>query len=105
MQTGAGHFSPVAGYHTETDSCLILDVARFKYPPYWVSVPMLWESMHPHDTATGKSRGYSMLGAKAPCPIWESWKEDQDRQALEYVEGLHHAELASAKSSIAIPRG
>jgi glutathione gamma-glutamylcysteinyltransferase len=30
MQTGDGHFSPVAGYHAETDSVLMLDVARFK---------------------------------------------------------------------------
>ena len=30
-QTGDGHFSPIAGYHEESDSVLILDVARFKY--------------------------------------------------------------------------
>ena len=35
LQTGDGHFSPVAGYHAGTDSVLVLDVARFKYPPYW----------------------------------------------------------------------
>eukprot|EP00438_Fugacium_kawagutii_P023482 Skav211083 [mRNA] locus=scaffold117:2766:5397:+ [translate_table: standard] len=29
-QTGAGHFSPVGGFDEETDSVLILDVARFK---------------------------------------------------------------------------
>lgn len=36
-QTGDGHFSPVAAYHPPSDSCLVLDVARFKYSPYWVS--------------------------------------------------------------------
>jgi hypothetical protein len=25
---------------------LILDVARFKYPPHWVSVPLLWDAMN-----------------------------------------------------------
>ncbi len=32
-------------YAPEEDMVLILDVARFKYPPHWVSVPLLWESM------------------------------------------------------------
>ena len=30
QQTGGGHFSPVAGYHAETDSALVIDIARFK---------------------------------------------------------------------------
>ena len=29
-QTGSGHFSPLAAYHSATDSVLIMDVARFK---------------------------------------------------------------------------
>jgi hypothetical protein len=43
-QTGDGHFSPVGGYDRATDSILILDVARFKYPPHWVPVEMMWEA-------------------------------------------------------------
>ena len=42
-QTGTGHFSPIGGYHAEKDLALILDVARFKYPPYWMPLPLLWE--------------------------------------------------------------
>lgn len=34
-QTGTGHFSPAAAYHKPSDSALILDIARFKQPPYW----------------------------------------------------------------------
>jgi hypothetical protein len=30
---GDGHFSPVGGYHAGKDLVLILDTARFKYPP------------------------------------------------------------------------
>ncbi|KAA8550729.1 hypothetical protein F0562_002413 [Nyssa sinensis] len=30
-QTGAGHFSPIGGYHAGKDMVLILDVARFKF--------------------------------------------------------------------------
>jgi len=44
-QTGTGHFSPIAGYDEETDSVLIMDVARFKYPPHWVSLPLLHSAM------------------------------------------------------------
>ena len=57
-QTGDGHFSPIAAYSEETDRCLVLDVARFKYPPYWASVEDLYESMRPEDPVTNKSRGW-----------------------------------------------
>lgn len=81
MQTGDGHFSPVAGYHADTDSVLVLDVARFKYPPYWVPISLLWEAMWPIDEDTGTYRGFVMLDAKATCPVWDAWKHEQDRQA------------------------
>ena len=57
-QTGDGHFSPIGGYHKEKDLVLIMDVARFKYPPYWVPVEMLWESMAVDDESTNSPRGY-----------------------------------------------
>jgi glutathione gamma-glutamylcysteinyltransferase len=64
-QTGDGHFSPVAGLHAGRDLALVLDVARFKYPPHWVPVPMLWEAMLPSDPATGRSRGWALLRRRA----------------------------------------
>jgi len=60
-QTGEGHFSPIGGYDAKGDRVLILDVARFKYPPYWVSVESLYEAMKPKDSATGRSRGYFVM--------------------------------------------
>lgn len=60
-QTGSGHFSPIGGYSAEHDRVLVLDVARFKYPSYWVKVEELWLSMQPLDESTGQSRGYSIL--------------------------------------------
>jgi hypothetical protein len=60
-QTGDGHFSPLAAYHQETDQVLLLDVARFKYAPYWVSVEDLYHSMEPKDPDTQKSRGWFLL--------------------------------------------
>lgn len=35
-QTGDGHFSCIAAYSEKDDTVLILDVARFKYPSYWI---------------------------------------------------------------------
>lgn len=57
-QTGSGHFSPVGGYHVDRDLALILDVARFKYPPHWVSAEQLWEAMQGIDPTTGQARGW-----------------------------------------------
>jgi glutathione gamma-glutamylcysteinyltransferase len=53
-QTGDGHFAPISGYHPERDLVLILDTARFKYPPHWVSLPQLFESMKAVDNSTGQ---------------------------------------------------
>lgn len=63
-QTGSGHFSPVGGYSSYGNAggyVLILDVARFKYPSYWVSVESLYESLRPVDPVTKQPRGYSLL--------------------------------------------
>ncbi|CAK9149987.1 unnamed protein product [Ilex paraguariensis] len=60
-QTGTGHFSPIGGYHAGRDMALILDVARFKYPPHWVPLALLWEAMDTLDEATGLSRGFMLI--------------------------------------------
>lgn len=64
-QTGSGHFSPVGGYHAARDLVLVLDVARFKYPPHWISAERLWQAMHAVDPATGRSRGWLSLQRRA----------------------------------------
>ncbi|KAK7500051.1 hypothetical protein BaRGS_00008598 [Batillaria attramentaria] len=69
-QTGDGHFAPVSGYHPERDLVLVLDTARFKYPPHWVALPLLFKSMQAVDRATGLPRGY--------IKVWPS----QDSKAL-----------------------
>jgi glutathione gamma-glutamylcysteinyltransferase len=40
---GDGHFSPIGGYSAREDMVLILDTARFKYPPHWVPLEMLYK--------------------------------------------------------------
>ncbi|KAL6627223.1 hypothetical protein ACP70R_030949 [Stipagrostis hirtigluma subsp. patula] len=81
-QTGTGHFSPIGGYHAGEDMALILDVARFKYPPHWVPLPLLWEAMNTTDESTGLLRGFMLISRHTtdPSALYtvscrdESWK-------------------------------
>jgi len=57
-QTGTGHFVPIGGYDKKEDLVLVLDVARFKLPPHWVPLELMWEAMKPIDDVTGLPRGY-----------------------------------------------
>jgi glutathione gamma-glutamylcysteinyltransferase len=107
-QTGSGHFSPLGGYHAARDLALILDVARFKYPPHWVSVERLWRAMQPVDPATGRARGWMVLrpreqgialGFSVRCE-GESW-QGLARRLNAVVEELSAAtELASLARAI-----
>lgn len=67
-QSGDGHFSPVAGYHAGRDLALVLDAARFKYPPHWIPVSLLWRAQLPLDPTTGRTRGHVVLGRGAAPP-------------------------------------
>ncbi|KAF7094680.1 hypothetical protein CFC21_096974 [Triticum aestivum] len=67
-QTGTGHFSPIGGYHAEKDMALILDVARFKYPPHWVPLTLLWDAMNTTDEATGLLRGFMLVSRRSSAP-------------------------------------
>ena len=104
-QSGTGHFSPVGGYHAARDQVLILDVARFKYPPHWVPLELLFRAMLPLDPEVNKSRGYALLRRRLQTvPLWTwdatdlSWrtltadllslKESTGVEAL--VQGLLH---------------
>lgn len=66
-QTGVGHFSPVGALARLDGSALILvmDVARFKYPAYWVRVQDMFEAMCPVDPTTSLPRGYLLLSPKS----------------------------------------
>ncbi|KAK5971612.1 Glutathione gamma-glutamylcysteinyltransferase [Trichostrongylus colubriformis] len=57
QQTGTGHFSPLAAFHAKSDRVLIMDVARFKYPPHWVELKQLQKAMCSIDISTKKARG------------------------------------------------
>lgn len=57
-QSGGGHISPIGAYDEDTDSILILDVAKYKYPPVWISVQKLHDAMMLVDTGSNRSRGF-----------------------------------------------
>ena len=63
-QTGSGHFTPVAGYSEKENMVLLLDTARFKYPPHWVDTELLHHSVRV-PTKIGTRRGFILLTRKA----------------------------------------
>lgn len=87
QQTGDGHYSPIGGYHRERDLVLILDVARFKYPPYWVKITDLWDSMALQDQATGQTRGYFVISAWDDSELAQAKREHKEIEE----EALKHS--------------
>ena len=67
-QIGEGHFSPVAAYDTTTDRVLLMDVARYKYPPAWLEVDALFDAMTGVDPDSGKTRGWVEVSAADQTP-------------------------------------
>lgn len=62
-QEGDGHISPVAAYDEATDTVLILDVAKYKYPPVWITVQKLHDAMMLTDESSNRSRGFVLVSA------------------------------------------
>lgn len=60
-QAGGSHFSPVGGYNVLEDMVLILDVERYRYPPFWVGVTEIWKAMTLDEDSIIENYGYIML--------------------------------------------
>jgi hypothetical protein len=60
-QLSGGHISPVAAYHSDSDMFLILDVSRYKYPPFWITAEDLFRAMNVK-TGAGITHGYVIVG-------------------------------------------
>lgn len=61
---GHGHWSPLGAYNEETDSFLVMDVAKYKHPMVWVSWEHLWGGAATKDscsTMTAPSTGDAPL--------------------------------------------
>jgi hypothetical protein len=73
-QERGGHISPLGAYDDKADRFLILDVARYKYPPVWVAASDLFDAMNTPDSDNdNKTRGYVLVSGlasagKAPAP-------------------------------------
>ncbi|MFB9127265.1 phytochelatin synthase [Paraburkholderia dipogonis] len=63
-ETGGGHWSPLAAYDSASDSALLLDVARYKYPAVWVPVAQLYAAALAVDSVSGISRGIVIIGKR-----------------------------------------
>jgi len=82
-QTGSGHFSPIGGMNAPRDLALLLDVARFKYPPHWVPIEALYRAMLPPDAATGRSRGFVRIQRGQTVAPIIALREDADSNDME----------------------
>jgi hypothetical protein len=60
-QVGGGHWSALAAYDADSDRVLILDVAKYKYPPAWVTISVLRQAISTTDETSGKSRGLVII--------------------------------------------
>eukprot|EP00944_MAST-04C_sp_MAST-4C-sp1_P002823 g2823.t1 len=62
QQTGEhGHFSCIGAYEADSDMALVMETARFKYPPFWVPTSLLYKAMVSTDPDSGFSRGYLLV--------------------------------------------
>jgi len=96
-QTGSGHFSPIGGMHPERDLVLLLDVARFKYPPHWVSIEMLYRAMLPLDPVSRRSRGFLMIRRErtvAPMVALQTGDSAEVERLLRDIDGTDLVVLA-----------
>jgi hypothetical protein len=67
-QESMGHLSPLGAYHAPSDRFLLLDVARYKYPPVWVTAESLYRAMRTNDPVSGRSRGFLLVTATQQVP-------------------------------------
>lgn len=72
-QEYTGHHSPLGAYNAAKDRVLVMDVARYKYPPTWVRTEALYKAIRTTDLVSGRSRGYLVVAAaeKPPGPSGE----------------------------------
>jgi hypothetical protein len=63
-EMGGGHWSPLAAFDARSDSALLLDVARYKYPAVWVPITQLYAASQTVDSVSGLSRGILIVGKR-----------------------------------------
>jgi hypothetical protein len=58
---------------------LLFDTARFKYPPHWVDLRLLFDAVNTTDPDTQKQRGFIMLSKKLSQSVKKSLPVLQSR--------------------------
>lgn len=61
QQVGGGHHSLLSDYDSQSDRFLILDVARYKYPAFWVTAADLWQGINTIDKDANSYRGLILI--------------------------------------------
>eukprot|EP00118_Oscarella_pearsei_P026251 m.309670 g.309670 ORF g.309670 m.309670 type:complete len:238 (+) comp47268_c0_seq1:34-747(+) len=61
---GFGHFSPLGGYHEETDMVLLLDVWP-ETPVGWVKLEHIYNAMNTVDSSSGQLRGICLVDVRS----------------------------------------
>lgn len=59
-QIGGGHYSPLAAYNEQEDLVLVMEVSRYKHPPFWVKTEKLFEAMK-NSYPSKETRGYILV--------------------------------------------
>lgn len=85
-QETMGHISPLGAYDAKADKFLLLDVARYKYPPVWVDAAALFAAMSTNDFVSAKTRGFVVVEA-AEAPPGPSGARPA-RSPLRYAIGI-----------------
>ena len=67
-QEDTGHISPLGAYDVDSDQFLILDVARYKYPPVWVDTAALFAAMAAPVKGLERTRGF-VLARQREAPV------------------------------------
>mmetsp|Transcript_1222 Transcript_1222/g.2905 ORF Transcript_1222/g.2905 Transcript_1222/m.2905 type:complete len:335 (-) Transcript_1222:153-1157(-) len=73
-QQGGGHFSPIAGYSAERDMVLVLDVARYKYVPFWAPTDKVYGAMS--TDYFGSTRGFAVVHVNPAGPVMPQQQEE-----------------------------
>mmetsp|Transcript_15695 Transcript_15695/g.49113 ORF Transcript_15695/g.49113 Transcript_15695/m.49113 type:complete len:250 (-) Transcript_15695:70-819(-) len=63
-EAGGGHFSPIVAYDVLDDLVLMLDVAKYKYPPLWLPLDDLLAAMADDDPISSEPRGFLVLSRR-----------------------------------------
>ena len=99
QQTGDGHFSPIGAYHRKEDKVLILDTARFKYPPHWIDLEMLYKSMCRLDPEKNLTRGWMILDVPHGTKTELSSNEVGNTPGIQHSKDVREEELKEQETS------